>query len=673
MTRKENFSSPALLQPGRGLPGSIAIIGAGTIGPDIGYYLKSAIPDLELVLLDINEPALEKARDRIENYARKGVDRGKISAELAEKVTSNIVTSMDYEAMSDCDWVLEAATENLNLKKDIFSRVESIVREDALITSNTSSLPAKRLFSHLNHPERTSVTHFFAPAFKNPAVEVIEWEGADTAVIDYLRWFFYVTGKVPMITTDVVCFMLDRIFDNWCNESGLLLNEATAAEIDTVAVEFVHAGPFFVLNMANGNPIIIETNTVQMEEEGEHYRPAEVFYSVDKWLTVPMGKTVELSAEKKALIRDRLLGILFSQTVDILDRNIGDASDLDLGCCLALGFKQGPIQLMRALGDVEVARILAEFAQHKPAMPSPEKPVQEYLDYYRYLLVSEIDRVIMITLRRPEAMNALHDGMTDEILHAITTWEDNPDIDGFIVTGYGLQAFCAGADIGKFPTMLGDKKRSIDYARTCSRLLVHLDQCRKPVVAALNGLALGGGLELATRCHAIIAVPDAWMQFPEITLGIAPGIGAMVVPYRKWPAAAESFHDMLLHGRKISAEDAYTIGMIDKLVNDHAGLIPAAIDMVKTMTVDEKSITEDPIDIPDISVGDNQSTAGQTLSKEVSGIIAHAVMEAAAAASLNDALERGYEAFGDSACTAAAKEGISAFMERRQPDFGKTG
>ncbi len=673
MIRKENYSSPALLQPDRGLPGSIAIIGAGTIGPDIGYYLKSALPDLELVLVDINEQALDKARERIENYARKGVDRGKISAELAEKVTSNIVTSLDYDAMSDCDWVLEAATENLELKKDIFSRVESIVRDDALITSNTSSLPAARLFSHLDHPERTSVTHFFAPAFKNPAVEVIEWEGADTAVIDYLRWFFYVTGKVPMVTTDVVCFMLDRIFDNWCNESGLLLNQVTAAEIDTVAVEFVHAGPFFVLNMANGNPIILETNAVQMEEEGEHYRPAEIFHSVDKWLTVPMGKTVEVSPEKKALIRDRLLGILFSQTVDILDRNIGDASDLDLGCCLALGFKQGPIELMRALGDVEVVRILAEFSRYKPAMPSPAKPVQEYLDYYRYLLVSEIDGVIMISLRRPEAMNALHDGMTDEILHAISAWEENPDIDGFIITGYGVQAFCAGADIGKFPTMLGDKQQSIDYARTCSRLLVHLDQCKKPVVAALNGLALGGGLELATRCHAIVAVPDAWMQFPEITLGIAPGIGAMVVPYRKWPDAADTFHDMLIHARKITAADAYAIGMVDKLVNDHAGLIPAAIELVKTMAVDEKTITQNPVDIPDIPVGDNQSTTGQALSKEVSKIIAHAVMEAAAVASLDDALERGYEAFGDSACTAAAKEGISAFMERRQPDFEKTG
>jgi len=227
--RKVNYDNPILIQPSRGMPRSMAIIGAGTIGPDIGYYLKSDMPDLKLVLIDINEKALEKALERIAGYTKKGVAMGKISAGLAEKIGENIVTSTDYNAMADCDWVLEAATENLALKKEIFSRVEAVIRPDALITSNTSSLPAEKLFSHLKHPERATVTHFFAPAFKNPAVEVIEWGKADPAVIDYLRWFFYETGKVPLVTADVVCFMLDRIFDNWCNEAALLLEVPTAA------------------------------------------------------------------------------------------------------------------------------------------------------------------------------------------------------------------------------------------------------------------------------------------------------------------------------------------------------------------------------------------------------------------------------------------------------------
>ena len=102
------------------------------------------------------------------------------------------------------------------------------------------------------------------------------------------------------MTADAVCFMLDRIFDNWCNEAGHLLGEASAAEIDSVAAEFVHAGPFFVLNLANGNPIIVETNTLQAEEEGEHYRPAPVFRSVERWKTVAPGREIDVPEPQRS-------------------------------------------------------------------------------------------------------------------------------------------------------------------------------------------------------------------------------------------------------------------------------------------------------------------------------------------------------------------------------------
>ena len=159
----------------------------------------------------------------------------------------------------------------------------------------------------------------------------------------------------------------------------------------------------------------------------------------------------------------------------------------------------------------------------------------------------------MITLRRPEALNALHDEMTDEILGVIRRHEDDAAVAGFVIVGYGTKAFCAGGDVGRFPSLLGDADAAAQYARDCSRLLVHLDGMSKPVVAALNGMALGGGFELAMRCHALVAQRGAWMQLPEITLGILPGIGAMVVPYRRWPAAAAVFHGMLARAERLSA------------------------------------------------------------------------------------------------------------------------
>ncbi|HLT25491.1 MAG TPA: 3-hydroxyacyl-CoA dehydrogenase NAD-binding domain-containing protein [Zeimonas sp.] len=671
MTRR--YSNPLLAEPARAMPRHVAIIGAGSIGPDIGYYLKSALPGLALTLVDLAQPALDAALGRFRSYADKAVARGKMKAHEAEAVLRDLNGTTDYDAIAPCDWVLEAATENLDLKRRIFADVEKRVADDAIITSNTSSLPAARIFAQLRNPRRATVTHFFAPAWRNPAVEVIDWERADPQLVEHLRRFFCETGKLPLVTADAPCFMLDRIFDNWCNESALLLGRASAAQIDTVAGAFVHAGPFFVLNLANGNPIIVETNTLQADEEGEHYRPAPIFDSVERWRTVAPGKSVPVDDGTAADVRDRLLGVLFSQSVDILDRGIGEPADLDLGCRIALGFRQGPLTLMRDLGEGETERVLQCFADERPGMPMPKRALAEYQRFERHVLVDDVGDVKVITLRRPEALNALHDEMTDEILEVIRRHEDDPRVAGFVLVGYGTRAFCAGADIGRFPSMLGDAKAAAQYARDCSRLLVHLDAMRKPVVAALNGMALGGGFELAMRCHSLVAVRDASMQLPEVTLGIVPGIGAMVVPYRRWPAAATVFHAMLRKGERLGAQRAHELGIVDALADGYRELVALAVERVHALSGRVPRIADAAVDVPGFDERVERASNGMVLSATTVGLIEKAVREAAAAPTLARALEIGYAAFGDSACTAAAREGIAAFGERRSPDFGRTG
>jgi enoyl-CoA hydratase/3-hydroxyacyl-CoA dehydrogenase len=661
--------NPLLQAPLRPMPSRVAIIGAGTIGPDIGYYLKSALPSLELVLVDVAQAALDRALARFAEYAAKARARDKMTEAEAGAVTKSVRGTTDYDAIRDCDWVLEAATEDLALKQRIFAQVEERVASDTLITSNTSSLPAARIFSGLRHTGRATVTHFFAPAWRNPVVEVVHAKDADAETIEYLRWLFCATGKMPLVTADVECFMLDRIFDNWCNDAALCLERASAAEIDSVASEFVAAGPFYVLNLANGNPIIVETNTLQADVEGEHYRPAPIFRSVARWTTGEIGKPLAVAHDTAAHVRDRLLGVLWSQAADIVDRDIGDAADLDAGCRLALGFKQGPLELMRSLGPAEVERVMEGFGRERPGMPLPRRRPDDYQRFERGILVDRIEDVVVVTLRRPEALNALNDEMTDEILGALRTREGDPAVAGFVLVGYGTRAFCAGAEIGRFRAMLGNADASAQYARDCSRLLVHLDAMAKPVVAALNGMALGGGLELAMRCHGIVAVRAATLQFPEITLGIAPGIGAMVVPYRRWPKAAALFHDMLRGAQRLHAMRAREAGIVDELADDYPALVRQAIARVHALASERRASLDAPVAVAPF---DATARAGQ-YSREVQAIIEEAVRSAAAAPTLAAALEIGYAAFGRSACTAAAREGITAFGERRKPDYSKTG
>jgi len=665
--------NPLLHTPERALPRHVAVIGAGTIGPDIGYYLASALPGLRVTLVDVAQPALDKALMRCRDYAAKAVARGKMSQAQAAAVTAAIVATQDYAVLADCDWVIEAATENLALKRRIFAQVESIVSARCLVTSNTSSLPAARIFDGMTHPGRATVTHFFAPAWRNPVVEVIDWQRCDRDVLAWLRWLFAMTGKVPLVTSDAVCFMLDRIFDNWCNDAALLLDRASAAEIDSAVGAYVHSGPFFVLNMAHGNPIITETNTLQAEEEGAHYAPAPIFRSVQQWLTLAPGQRVEVAAATDAAVRERMLGVLFSQSFDILDRGIGQPADLDLGCRLAFSFKRGPLELMRELGESETRRIAERFVAERPGMPGPKRALAAYQDHLRHVLVDDIEGVKVITLRRPEALNALHDELTDEVLDVIRRFENDAAVRGFVITGYGARAFCAGADIGRFPSMLGDAEASVQYSRDCSRLLVHLDAMSKPVVAALNGMALGGGLELAMRCHGIVAMRKAYLQLPEITLGIVPGIGAMVVPYRRWPQAADTFHGMLRRAERLGAGRAHELGVVDELADDIGELTQRAVARVHALQGRVGRIAAGPVAIPPLAAIEPVAAGGQTLSREVLAILDGAVRDAAAAPTLAAALEVGYRAFGASACTAAAREGITANREGRKPDFGRTG
>ncbi|HUD88759.1 MAG TPA: 3-hydroxyacyl-CoA dehydrogenase/enoyl-CoA hydratase family protein [Xanthobacteraceae bacterium] len=668
-----SLQNPLVRRPSRALPRCVVVVGAGTIGPDIGYYLKSALPGLKLYLIDISQPALDRAMQRFTDYTNKAVQRGKMSANEAEQVRANAHATTDYDVAREADWAIEAATEDLTLKRKIFAQLEALMRPDAWITSNTSSLPAARIFSELRHKDRATVTHFFAPAWRNPVVEVIDTPALDRNVLEDLRALFCTTGKVPLVTADVPCFMLDRVFDNWCNEAAHLLDSATAAEIDTVATEFVHAGPFFVLNLAHGNPIIIETNTLQADEEGEHYRPAAVFRSVETWRTASPGKPVPVAKDTAAAIRDRLLGSLISQSGDILDRDIGAPQDLELGCRLGLGFKSGPLDLMGRLGAAEVSRIGERLAHERPGLPLPQRPLAAYQDFSRFVLVDDVRDVKIITIRRPEALNALHDELTDEILGVIRRFENDPAVCGFVLTGYGPRAFSAGADIGRFPKMLGDAEAAAQYARDCSRLLLHIDRMKKPVVAALNGMALGGGLELALRCHGIVAMRNAWLQLPEITLGIVPGLGAMVAPYRRWPKAAATFHAMMRSAERVSAKTAHELGMIDHLSDDYAAMIEAAIERVHVLQGRLQPPADGAVAIEPPAPSEAIAANGQKLSAEVTRILDKAIVEAAAAQNFNAALEIGYRAFGLSVCTAAAREGIDAFLARRAADFSKTG
>lgn len=189
------------------------------------------------------------------------------------------------------------------------------------------------------------------------------------------------------------------------------------------------------------------------------------------------------------------------------------------------------------------------------------------------LIYEKKEKIAYITLNRPEALNALNPETLQELNQAWVDFRDDPELLVAIITGTGDRAFCAGADIRT--TIPFIKANRGEWWRQPATIMRGLELW-KPLIAAVNGHALGGGLELALACDIRIAAENATFGVPEVTLGLIPGWGGTQRLPRVIPAAKAA--EILLTGRSISAEEAYRIGLVNKVV-PLPELLPTAKEM----------------------------------------------------------------------------------------------
>jgi enoyl-CoA hydratase len=181
---------------------------------------------------------------------------------------------------------------------------------------------------------------------------------------------------------------------------------------------------------------------------------------------------------------------------------------------------------------------------------------------YSTLLFEVRDAIATVTVNRPEKLNALNATVITELGEAAARIREDTAIGGAILTGAGPKAFVAGADIGEIGGQgpVDGKARSLEG----QRVFRALERCGKPVIAAVNGFALGGGCELAMACHLRIASENARFGQPEVKLGIGPGYGGTVrLPRLVGRGRAL---ELLLTGAMIDAQEAYRIGLANRLV-----------------------------------------------------------------------------------------------------------
>lgn len=179
---------------------------------------------------------------------------------------------------------------------------------------------------------------------------------------------------------------------------------------------------------------------------------------------------------------------------------------------------------------------------------------------YQNLLL-EIDEtgVCLLTINRPDKMNALNNQVFEELDDALTSIKENNSIKGVIITGSGEKAFVAGADIKKLNTL--KEEEAIKLSLRGQRVFQKIEDSTKPVIAAINGYALGGGCELAMACHIRVASQNALMGLPEVSLGLIPGYGG-TQRLPKLVGQAKAL-ELILSGRFVNAVEANEIGLVN--------------------------------------------------------------------------------------------------------------
>lgn len=249
-------------------------------------------------------------------------------------------------------------------------------------------------------------------------------------------------------------------------------------------------------------------------------------------------------------------------------------------------------------------------------------------------------RVALLTLNRPDKLNALNYATNDLLLELLSHIEHDPDIGAVILTGAGERAFSAGADIHEFSKTIEDsaEKAVTEFCRRGQAMTARLEGFPKPVIAAVNGIAFGGGCEITEAVHLAVASDRAQFAKPEIRIGIPPTFGGT----QRLPrlAGRKRALELLLTAETFSPERALELGLINKIV-PHDELLDAAFDLA------ERIICHSPL--------------------------ATARILAAVTRGLNVPIEEGLaierDQFARMAATNDTREALSAWIERRQPRY----
>jgi enoyl-CoA hydratase/3-hydroxyacyl-CoA dehydrogenase len=623
-----------------------------------------------VVVVDVAPKALDAGRAKLAKKVDRGVESGAFTPEQGTLMKGNVTFTEDYGALLDSDLVIEAATEDLEVKGRIFAQLENLAARDGILCSNSSHLEPERIFAELRTPSRASVVHYFFPAERNPLVEVVPAASTDEEVVSWLLQFYEWIGKVPIRVGSRYGYAIDPIFEGLFQAAVLAVEEGlgTTREVDEVARETLGlgVGPFTAMNLTGGNPITAHGLDEMHERVNPWFRTPDLLKKAmamgTPWDVPSRGESIEVTPERAAVIRERMLGAYFGLVNEVLSSGITSVSDLELGAEIGLVIRP-PFAFMNDVGLSTALEKVRSYQKVHESFPVSEALLeQEALgEPWDVPVVSRRDEedVAVLVIRRPQVLNALNQDVFRQIGRHLDAIRTDDSIRGVVITGFGRKAFVSGADVSML-ARISSEEEGERTSWSSHEVMLAVENFEKPVVCAYNGLAFGGGNELGMACHARLARKglSPLAAQPEPRLGIIPGAGAtqrlprLIGIEKAWP--------LLRTGRPISSEEALELGLIREAVDKD--VVAAAVALARDVAAGRvvlKRIPRGPIEVPnelgEVDLGH--------LSTAVDAVMQRAILEGAGLP-LDEALRLEARLFGEVCGLEDMRIGVSTFVRK---------
>jgi enoyl-CoA hydratase/3-hydroxyacyl-CoA dehydrogenase len=662
-----------------------AVVGAGTMGGQIAQTIAAA--GFDVVLKDVKQELVDhgiaEARSVTEGQIGGLVKKGKLTEEQAaaavDEVVGRIHGTLDYTGFGDVDLVIEAVPERMEIKQAVFAELDACTPGHAILASNTSSLSISEIGDATLRPDKVVGFHYFYPAAVMPLIEIIEGEQTSPETIAAATTFAQAIKKQPITCAEVPGFVVNRILNSGISEIWRAQEEQglsiKAIDEGVGAANVVPMGPYFLINLLGLDTVLHVAEHLHAEyddglAQDRFYVPkgmqelvkagrlgattgGDGFYSASGEANLP-GDAQPDVAELVELLTLKT----FLEAALVLEEGVASHRDIDFGMMAGAGLdpRRGllpPFMRADTEGLDSILERLERAAEEHGDRFTPPTILRRLVaqgrlgtktgqGFYAYPQADEQQpaEVVKLETRGNVAIAWLANGQMNSISPDVirdlgAVWQHVKDggIRALVIASSNPMLYSAGADIKAFTTLdEAGGKALIDGAHALFR---DLGQAGVATIAAVNGLAFGGGCELAMACDVRLAARSAIFGQPEIKLGIIPGFGGT----QRLPrlVGENKALEMNLVGDPIGAEEAYEYGLVNRVVEDHE-LLDTALAWARKLA-------------------------------EQAPLAVEQIKRVSAAGDLDDGIEAEKAGFAAVFGSEDGKEGISAFLGKRKPNW----